>query len=84
MNHTSNIHNYFQIPWAHWGEGFGEQVVSLPEGVDLWLELQPQPQLQDHMIGASVSMTTAGPNDIKIPRMKRQLQKGVQMENELP
>ena len=36
------------------------------------------------MIGAYVSMTTVGQNDIKIPWMKKQLQKGIQMANELP
>jgi hypothetical protein len=54
--------------------------------VALWLELPPQlqSQSQHHLIGASVSTTTTEHKDIKIPRIKKQLENGIEMANALP
>jgi hypothetical protein len=56
------------------GEAIWKQGVSAPEGVDLWLELQPQPQPQPQpqhrMFVESLSMSAVGNIYIKIPWMK--------------
>jgi hypothetical protein len=66
------------------GEAIWVQGVSSPEGVDLWLELQPQPQPQHRMFAESLSMSAVGNMYIKIPWMKKKLQKCTEKENELP